>query len=872
MIVTDLYATDSTIQSDLQITANVTSLNLTDKEVDPMVSYYMGEVSAPLQTLLYRGTFKYTDGVYKLERNKSVKPNWGYAYTPAGSGYYPSNIAWNGSKWVNVGSAVKFINAMKYYKATMAMSTYALSCYLYDFSNETTLGTGEHIRYATTRYSGSFNASTNGFYSVFVDDGEWSVTINSTTYTLSKANWNSTGCFFDVGDNKRIYITQISNASGNNYNCVYYNGHQFYLDLTYSIETPDRLLNSRGCRIFRQLSHYYNGQVDIDKDYNRAYSGGAPVYGGGSDRIEVDQETVWSAKPFEVTYEVVNYCTTYSPTSHQNEYVINSNDDLVFNSGYSQVRVNNFVDLFTWIKYALGIAPKWATNTKADGTAMTYNNNSPEYLPNTAVPIFNKQDDPYGSALKKDTYRELEGALRPWQKYGYDITDDEYDPEGGGGGGGSDDDDPSDPTKEDGIDEGDPNAPDWYSSNYSMTKFVNLAAAGWNDLKANLQQAIVDTVNNPTDTTKLGYLLGTFKSDGTFECADDLSIFKFIASARWYPFDVSALYMGSQYVVNQTPEAALSFGYRGASVACSNKRVAWPIAALEIVTLQVPNKKGTTSINDCTFEDFEPYTKYTLMLPFVGELSVPAHNAVCATIGIKYIVDFSSGTCCAIAMATGGFNSGDGATCLGVLSGQCSTSVSVAGNDVVAQGDQIASATLNKASTELALARSKFDMGVTLAKSGINIAEGAMTASDKGYSGGIGAAQEALKAAPDIVHSAMDIAANNISDKMADITLTQAQRSVPFAMNWGSNVTGNLFMSTPSMRIERSLIIRPENYKHVYGYPTCKQFNLSGIKGYFQCANPDISGIGSTGTKPTETEQQMINEALRTGSFMGDGN
>lgn len=868
MIVTEFYPTLTTQGDDMLITDTVSNQNVTDKDTDPAKAYYMGELGV-LTSYLKLGTFKAEKSgedistySYKFEQDISAHSKWLYMTANPNTDF---TMNYNGTKWA---SNYKFFNGFAANKMNFNYgTTLTLTMRMYDFVNEHTLGNGEHVFTNNNYWNKTIYLSGNVLYEFFEDNLAFNTTINGVMYYLRYNEYNREGHYWDLGNGLRLYVTGAYFSNGTA-TCIYYNNNQVMCSVINSIPLPEDggYHNYNGESIDRPAAavfcnaHYFfpaDNRLDINTHkfgYHVGLYNDPALYAYNGNNV-----VLWGGAPFEISYIAANYATTTS------KVVVTSNGDLLENTGSQTIRVNYFIDLDSIYYSGWGNIPKHVTSRDKDGNEVSgYTSNSAQYEKYDDVPIFTP-NNVLLYRTKEDKYRDLEPWLQPWQKYGADITDNDYDPDGGGGGGDSGDpDDANDPNKEDGIDEGNPNPPNWYSSNYSMTKFINLSAAGWTSLKTNLQQAIVDTASDPTDTSKLGYLLGTFKSDGTFECADDLSIFKFIVSARWYPFDVSALYMGGQYVVNQTPESNVSIGYRGATVACSNKRVDWPIAALDLVTIQVPNKKGTTNINDCTFEDFEPYTKYTLMLPFVGELAVPAHNAVCATLGIKYIIDFSSGTCCAIVLSTGGFNSSEGNTCVGIISGQCSTSVSVAGNDVVAQGDQIAAATLNKASTELSLARSKFDFGLTIAKSSAQIAEGAMIGEEAG------AAFAAVKSAPEVIHSAMNIAANNISDKMASIQLTQAQRSVPFAMNWGSNVTGNLFMETPTLRIERSLVIRPENYKHVYGYPTCKKFNLSGIRGYFQCANPDISGIGSTGTIPTEAEQQMINEALRTGSFMGE--
>lgn len=866
MISTNFYPDNTTI-GDMVITQSLPSLNLTDKTVDPMAAYYMGNITRP-QNLMYVGTYVHDTeaGIYKLEKDNSVQPDWGYGYTSSGSLYSQQYPIWNSGKWKINSNNFCFINSMKYYKATMANVTYTATCKLYDFSSEQTLGTGEHIRYTSTVKTGYFSVSTNGFYKILNDLDHWTVTIDGVSYDIGYNNWSPTGFYFDVGDNKRIYIDQVVRASGQNYNCVYYNDNRFILDIVYSIKTDGTAMTGMGCRVFSAFSdcHWPSTDIRVERDELRTAMSYSYSVSSGTSQI-------YGIKPFEVSHALVNYANSTSPTYHQNEYVLNSNDDLVKSDG-TNIHVNEFCDLFGWMKYCIGLGPKWATSEKADGTAMTPNNNSYEYLPNTAVPLFGSSNNPLGSPHKSDTYRDLEPRLRPWQKYGNDINDDDFDPDSDDPSGGGDPTDDTDiPTKDDGNDDGTPPGVVTYSSNFSMTKFVTMNSSAWNDLKTNLSQAVAASAADPTNTSLLAYKLGGWKSDGTFEAANELSIMKFIASARFYPFDITQLVLqdSSTLVDTQNVKAALTFGYRGASVACSNMDLNYNIAALKMMTIKVPSFKGgeQDSTSDVTFEEFEPFTKYTLMLPFIGEMNIPAHNAIRATIGIRYIIDFNSGTCAALVMATGGFNKN--VEVIGCMSGTCSTGVSIAGNDAVTQGDKMAAATLNKQSTELALSRAKFDFAYGVANSVIKAGEAEVNSSAKGFAPGIGAVQSLAQSAPDIVHGAMDIESAKIGDKLADINCTQAQRSVPTLLNFGSNATGNICINQPCLKIERTLVVRGNGYKHAYGWPTYQQRKLGTIDGYFECANPDVSGLTSDyGAIPTEIEMKMVNDALRSGSIM----
>lgn len=855
MIKADFYPSVQTI-ADMELTDTINNLNLTGTE-DPMVAYYMGKnIGSILRTGEFVCEGSGSSRTYKL--NPSTEGiYWGWTQNTSGQGT-TKTIQWNGSKWV---STSRFINEMKAYKMGMYNGVgFNITGDIYDFSNEEILGNGERIRTCLTNTHVTGTLTTQDLFAINKGAAQLTFTLpDSTTESVWMSSWDNDKWRFDLGNNRYLYVTSIQWASGANYNATYFNGNQMILNAILSAPIDTAVDPDFNGRVFMNIFPYnIDARLRIDTD--RFYTG-ITKYGGTSLTIDPTEAAPTQCRPFEVSYIAANYAATLHNGNYY--YVLTRHDDLMHNSGSDQVYINCYIDLKGFCEKATTLFPKTATNQNYDTTPATPNPNSAEYEPSDAVPIFAGRNNPVGWE-KPPRYSDIEPVLQPWQKYGASISDDDFDPEESPSSGG-DPDNPEDPTKDDGKDDGDPPVIMSYSAQLGMTKFVAMTGITWGQFAQQLAASIATTTSDPTNTNTFAYLLGTFKKDSNGiinEAADDWSIFRFIASARFYPFDLASLVTAfGGDVLESNAEAQVYFGYRGASVAAGNRPLKYSVVGLRPVTIHCPNKSGSMDIESCTFEDFEPYTKYTLMLPFIGEMVIPAHNAVCATIHVLYQIDFSSGTCSALVMCDGGFNK-EGET-IGIMSGQCSTSVSIDGNDIVAQGDQMAAAQLNKASSELNLLRSETNFAFGAAGATKDAVTAGATSPDK-----VGAVMNSLfNSAPKVLNAGMDIAAAGINDKMANLNLTKAQRSVPFTLNWGSNVTGSSRMDRPYLRVERMLIVRPQNYKHVFGYPTCKAKPLSAVQGYFECANPDLSGIG-TSVALTKAEQKLLSDALRQGSYM----
>ena len=494
----------------------------------------------------------------------------------------------------------------------------------------------------------------------------------------------------------------------------------------------------------------------------------------------------------------------------------------------------------------------WAIINKNNQTAVN------GYNTDCYTSIFNPDDSP---SFKQQTGTDetLDPILRPWQKLGHKNWEDTFEEDDIPEPANNDDTDPEPeegyPDNDDDKDDGQP--PELTKTEElsfgSSTKFHALSASTFRTLLNNLAIAVQDSYSNPTDGNKFLAKCGD-RTDGNIQISQTGFVKDYIISCRLYPFT-----MPESGFSGGTKKDNIAFGYMGAKLDCDNYMMN-PVCHARPVYINVPGIHGM-DVKQCTFRDFEPYAKYSILLPFIGEIELPAHNVVCSTICVYYTFDFSTGTCACNVTARGGFNTEErDETPLISKSGICSSGLSIAGNDVVRQSDQISLATLNAQKARFnTVAGTVAEIGGTAGK----LAESAVAGYKKGGAEGAAmlAGSAALGEIPAYVQKIGNLA---YDDKLAGMQKTIASRDVPFNMSFGSNPSIGYCYLSPSVRVQRASTFEPPGYAHTYGLPLHDKRKLSSMRGFVQCASPDVTGIPAL-----EAEQQQINELLRQGIYMG---
>lgn len=480
-----------------------------------------------------------------------------------------------------------------------------------------------------------------------------------------------------------------------------------------------------------------------------------------------------------------------------------------------------------------------------------------------------------------EPWKYYETKIKPHVPPGDDIYPDGYDP-------GKEDDPPEEGKPDrDATDEGEPpEVEEVKSVNSAMTKYYVLTPWQFDKLRQVLALTVQDTYNNPNDETKFLYRLGKLIKDGNtnrYETSQNNFIGDYLVSCRMYPFDLkeSENWSGDPYT--GPPATAITFGYNGANIDCTD----WPdkvyslfgvIQSCKNLTVTVPCRAGTTNVADVTFLDFEPFCKYSIILPYLGEFEIPARSVLCATLDIHYQIDFSSGTIQAVVYSKGGYNSAstEGTdttppTTILQKAGVIGCSLSVTGNNIVKQGDQMVIAQMGMDKARLHSIVSDVNANLPVAA---KTAGGALsTGLEEGPQAGL--AQWATSTVSGKIDKIMNIPnrveeifGNYTNMCAAGINKSQASRDVPFILSQGTNISPLMNLNQVAVRTQRAIAFYPNGFSHMYGLPKQQTMKIGSLKGFVQTAAFDCSGIGSgTEPVPTEIEQKMIVDAMKNGAY-----
>lgn len=583
-------------------------------------------------------------------------------------------------------------------------------------------------------------------------------------------------------------------------------------------------------------------------------------------------------------YADVHIHTTEYTQSSEKWWLLNSNKTLGYSiaQNYTVSGININISDYQWanrmdcqvLKARLGtIAQCMAASPVTTGLTYVFSN-----LPLYQISMITMPEDTVDGDTPWDYYdRQVKPRVDPSN----DLYPDGYDP-------GAEDDPPEEGKPDrDATDEGEP--PEQNNVNFveaTMTKFYVMTPYEFRQLRDALALTVQDTYNNPTDETKFLYRLGKLIKDGStsrYETAGNNFIGDYLVSCRMYPFDLktSENCFGDAYT--GLAQTAITFGYNGANIDCSGWldgvfELDGVIQSCKTLTVNVPCRAGTTNVEDVTFLDFEPFTKYSIILPYLGEFEIPARSVICARLDIYYQIDFSSGTVQAIVKAKGGYNAAAGAdyetkeaTTILQKSGVIGCSLSVTGNNIVKQGDQmvIAQMGMDKARLHSIISDVNANLPVAAQTAGNALSTGLEEGPQAGLATwATSTVSGKIDKIMNIPNRMEEIFGNYTNMCAAGINKSQASRDVPFILSQGTNISPLMNLNQVAVRAQRAIAFYPEGYAHMYGLPKQQTMKIGSLKGFVQTAAFDCSGIGSgTEPVPTEIEQKMIVDAMKNGAF-----
>ena len=237
---------------------------------------------------------------------------------------------------------------------------------------------------------------------------------------------------------------------------------------------------------------------------------------------------------------------------------------------------------------------------------------------------------------------------------------------------------------------------------------------------------------------------------------------------------------------------------------------------------------GTLDVEKATrsFNDFTPYSKAEIYLPYIGIREIDIDLIMGYQIGLKYYVDVVSGDFVAFLYLNGAIDAGtpeyesmiDGGLQSGVIyqwAGNCALHVPISGVDY----SSLLSGSLGLIGTAAGMAA--------------GIATGGLTAAGA-VSGVVGAVGSGIAAGKNPV---------------------QRSGSIPSTTGWLSIQTPYLILSRPRLSI-------PEENNAFVGYPTNVTFTLGDVTGYTEIEKIHLENIPATGDELSELETILKNGVI----------
>ena len=319
-----------------------------------------------------------------------------------------------------------------------------------------------------------------------------------------------------------------------------------------------------------------------------------------------------------------------------------------------------------------------------------------------------------------------------------------------------------------------------------------------------------------------------------------------VISCRFFPLDLANIF-GSKFDSNYR---TIIFGRKATTVTARH---------LTSSNVAIYNL-GSFYFNDSgmfdDFRDYEPYSRYSLYLPFVGIEPLAAIECINKTISIKYIIDLVTGACTAVVFTDG--------VPYKYIDGMVGVEIPVTGRNMAQYGQQILGAAMGGAAAGLMkgpqLADSMMDDSMETSKeafrkAGNNFANGAT-------SRGVmhGALGVASASAPAILGTAFGIATTALA------TAGSALINNPTPQVAGSNVPA-MGLAKPLYAyfiVERSDSWIPENYNKLYGRPLNEGGLVGEFSGFSVFGNVKLENI----TGATTEEKTLISKILESGVYI----
>lgn len=797
MIKSDFYGDYQTVVDDMIITNSITTLNITDIDADPNRAYYMGQIPGNIAPDILPSKFVVTESENPMEsvvsfEKQNTAVNWGYCY----SGSSGHTMTWNGTQYL---AGFSLFNSLSAYKVT---NRSGISIYLkfFRFTNVTldsgtvvgTCGSGDNAN-----YTHNFD-NTADFISWVTGGTTIQLTVFGSTVDLHYADLDARG---ECSPSENVFVIFCGySAESRSY---YGNSTARYIYPFYSYRVNDRYFANTAFPYNRYKNTRIAFTVDLS-EFRCDTINSSIVYFGDNYGFTGERE-------ISVTGEFIDYVRRTGYTMAF--YRLNSTGAIVSYTGnytssgvtYYQCGTIGAMDPGTlWTLYCL---INKVCNTGYDYTV--------QYTTNHTIALFTANNTPVPGRVQFTTYPETVEKLRDWQKYGYNITDDNFDPGN-----------PPEPTPRP-----DPEIfPDDENVGDDIETPDNVSIGSTLGF-------ITQYCLNAAQISELGELLWTsfiepdYWKNFMFSLALDTGSFNtsalldFFISLRVYPFPLvnapGYRAMGNNMYVG-TGTVPLEFNN--------------PLHAINSYAVIID--AGKLKIPFC-FGDFRDCTnmEIILYLPYCGTVQLEANDVLGGEMHAKYCVDLATGSCTAIVDLTTWDNH---KYPIAVLSGSIGADVPLSATNAGQVAARLGSDVLNTAGILISGAAGIADAAKT-------IAAGVVT--ENPLIAGAGAAQivgTEAKTAGGLVKQGLDM-------------VSRPGIGAPM-LSGGRGFSAAGVPQKCYIQIRHPFYKKPANYDSTEANPAAVQIQVGSCSGLCSFVNPDVSSITAT-----EEEKNQIRAQLQAG-------
>lgn len=796
MIKADFYPDFQTYSDNLILTDYLYNLRLTSKEDDPLRAYYMGKLpNNKCRSLLWKDLKIVGTGDDKpnmtisLEADETRSMNWGYCLS---DDIVPERMRWSSDGFYSW--RCKLINSMQAYCLTTGGNV-QLSFMLLEFTDYT-LDSG-----ATIKGAGIFRENapqlTSTEYVNWMENGT-DLTLNFTDYgtiAIKSQDCNENG-IWELGDNKYIILRQIATNGDTRYTGMSSGSHinPFYCTTARSDNRYHAFSNLQ-----RWLLLNYRIRFTQDFSSIRLYA----------------TDTVWSWSESGTNDGIVSKSRDISVSAEALDYARRQSQNTVTMFGDKQTimvtRLSTTIDgkTFYQVEFEYNVMPNDAyfTYCLINKVRNGYPASSSVYTTADTVGLFDSSNVPTGKRSFVTTYPALEPLLQQWQKYGYNINDNEYDPEVIPPTPRPDPVPPDD--DENGGDDYEPNDPAGLGVGTGFTTMYAIRSTHLRELGNKLWTGFTDIDNYINN-----FVFAVDPTTGSVNFAD---IMQFFISLRAYPCPISAM---------TSTSAGGQDMYIGSGAAPIHLNTNFSI---------VDEYIGTINAGELTvpfwFGDYRDYSLECIVyLPYCGTAELNAADIMGGKLSAFYTVDFCTGACMAYVLC----DTWDGTRIrVASLSGQLGADLPMTATNAGQVAARMYGDRINVAENILG--------GVKSAVTGIGaVASGNFA----------GAVRQGFDA---FISPALN------EERLKSQMGTRSAIAAPM-LSAGRGLASFTDAKTVFLQIRSPIYAVPANYNSAVGQPATDAVTIGSCSGFCQFVNVDVTGITTDAD-----DQRAIRQALETG-------